>query len=64
MSSNTRNGDSSANNGRVSDRQRRAIAQDMRARGGNPVTVSDVRQRHAMPAGKGRAFLSTLLRRP
>lgn len=43
--------------------QRRAIAQDMRSRGLNPVTVSDVRQRHAMPAGRGRAFLSTLLGR-
>jgi len=64
MTSNTRNGDTSANNGRASDRARQAIAADMRARGGNPVTVSDVRQRHSMPAGKGRAFLSTLLRRP
>lgn len=47
----------------VKTRQRRAVAQDMRSRGLNPVTVSDVRQRHAVPAGRGRALLSTLLGR-
>lgn len=42
-------------------RQRRAIAQDMRSRGLNPVTVSDVVQRHSTGQGRGRAILSALL---
>jgi uncharacterized protein (DUF2252 family) len=44
-------------------RQLVAIAQDRRARGDNPVTVSDLRQRHGVGNTPGRGFLSTLLRR-
>lgn len=44
--------------------QRQAIAQDMRSRGLNPVTVSDVAQRHSTgQGGTGRAILSALLGR-
>lgn len=43
------------------DRQRRAIAQDMKSRGQNPVTVSDLRQRHGAGNTTGRSLLTTLL---
>ena len=42
-------------------RQQQAIAQDMKRRGGNPVTVSDLRQRHSVGNRPGTGFLSTLL---
>lgn len=42
--------------------QRRAVAQDMKRRGGNPVQVSDLRQRNGVGNAAGRPFLTTLLR--
>lgn len=43
--------------------RRRSVAQDMKARGGNPVSVSDLRQRNGVGNTGGRPFLTTLLRR-
>lgn len=43
--------------------QRRAVAQDVKTRGGNPVQVSDLRQRNGVGNSTGRAFLTTLLKR-
>jgi hypothetical protein len=42
--------------------RRRAVAQDVKARGGNPVQVSDLRQRNGVGNSRGRAFLTTLLK--
>ena len=45
----------------LAKRHRRAVAQDMKSRGLNPVTVSDLKQRHGAGNTQGRGFLSTLL---
>lgn len=42
--------------------RRRSVAQDVKARGGNPVSVSDLKQRHGMGNTEGRPFLTTLLK--
>jgi hypothetical protein len=44
-------------------RQQKAVATDMKARGGNPVRLADLRQRHATAAPKGAAIRSRLLAR-
>jgi len=46
----------------VAKGQREAVAQDLKRRGGNPVQVSDLKQRNGVGNGAGKPFLSTLLR--
>lgn len=57
------NGDDTGSRARVAAGQRKAIARDMKAKGLNPVTVSDVRQRNRTGNTPGRAILSTLFSR-
>lgn len=58
-----RNGDSGATHSRqaLRDRQTQAKAQDMKARGGNPVRVADIRQDASTRQSKGAAILSKLV---
>lgn len=58
-----RNGDSGATHSRQArqDRQTQARAQDIKARGGNPVRVADIRQDASTRVSKGAAILSKLL---
>jgi hypothetical protein len=46
---------------RIALAQLAARAEDHKARGGNPVTVSDLKQRHGIGNTAGRPLLSTLL---
>jgi hypothetical protein len=58
----TSNGDSSAQHSRAAHagRQQQVRAQDMKARGDNPVRVSDVRQDASTRTTVGAAILSRL----
>jgi hypothetical protein len=43
--------------------QAQARARDIKSKGGNPVRVSDLRQRNGVGNQPGKPFLTTLLRR-